>query len=139
MRRVRDESGTRYLLLAESEESSRVRNLETGEEGYLPNAALEPVDGEPPLVAAAGTVPAPVRTLLTAVRDERELGLLVELDARGGVAVRDLLADCDLCESDLHGILAEFRAAGLVAETEVGGERGYRTTETASEALGHLR
>jgi hypothetical protein len=138
MRTVEDEDGDRYLLLKESGESSLVRDPDSGERRHVPNDDLKPVAGESPLATAAGSVPGPVRTLLTAVPDERALGLLLELEERGPVDVRALLA-YDLCESDLHGLLAEFRAAGLVAETEVGGERGYETTEVASEGLAHLR
>lgn len=139
MRSVRDESGTRYLLLKRSGESSRVRNPETGEEQYIPNDRLEPVDGESPLQTAARAVPDPARTILTAVRDDRSLGLLLDLDARGPQPVRTLLSTYDLCESDLHGLLAEFQAAGLVEETRVAGERGYETTDTASKGLESLR
>ncbi|RXK46178.1 DUF7346 family protein [Halorientalis pallida] len=137
MRTVRDGSGTRLLLVKQSGDSSRVRDPETGEERYVPNDELEFVD-ESPLETAARTVPAATRTILTAVRDDRALGLLFELDRRGAVAVRDLMAGYDLCESDLHGLLGEFRAAGLVAEASVGGERGYELTDTASAGLAHL-
>lgn len=138
MRTVRDESGKRYVLLKESDESSRVRDPETGEERYVANARLEPVEGESPLVATAGAVPEPVRRVLSATRDDRALGLLLEIDARGPIGVRALL-EYDLCESDLHGLLAEFRAAGLLEEVDVDGERGYATTGTASEAIERLR
>jgi hypothetical protein len=138
MRSVRDESGKRYLLLKESGDASRVRDPETGEEQYVENDRLESADGESPLATAARAVPEAVRTLTTAVHDERALGLLVDIHARGPLDVRTLLAAYDLCESDLHGLLAEFRAAGLLAETTVAGERGYETTETASEALAAL-
>lgn len=135
MRTVRDESGKRYLLLKESGESSLVRDPETGERRYLDNDAISPVAGESPLATAARAVPEEVRRLLTAVHDRRSLGLLVELDARGPLPVRDLLGGTDLCESDLHGLLGEFRAAGLVVEREVEGERGYDVTESTAVAL----
>ena len=135
MRTVRDGSGTRYILLKESGESSLVRNPETGTERHVPNEDLEPIEGESPLVTAAGAVPAPVRTVLTAAHDERSLGLLVELDSRGPLSVGTLLSSYALCESDLHGLLAEFRAAGLVEEASVTGRRVYDATETASDAL----
>ncbi|AQL41796.1 hypothetical protein BV210_03275 [Halorientalis sp. IM1011] len=138
MRTVRDESGTRLLLIKQSGDSSRVRDPETGEERYVPNDELEFVD-ESPLDTAAGTVPDATRTILTAVRDDRSLGLLFELDRRGPLAVRDLLSGYDLCESDLHGLLGEFRAAGLVDEATVAGERGYRLTDEAVEGLDYLR
>ncbi len=138
MRTVRDDSGARLLLVKRSGDSSRVRDPETGEERYVPNDRLEFVD-DSPLETAATTVPDATRTILTAVRDDRALGLLFELDRRGSVAVRDLMRGYDLCESDLHGLLGEFRAAGLVDEATVAGERGYRLTETASEGLAALR
>jgi hypothetical protein len=139
MRTVRDADGRRYLLVKRSSESSLVRDPETGREEYLPNDDLSPAEGVSPLEAAALGVPTPVRRVLTAAHTERALGLLVELSDRGPLAVRDLLAAYDLCESDLHGLLAEFRAAGLVREREVAGERGYDATETTREAVATLR
>jgi hypothetical protein len=138
MRTVRDESGTRYLLLKRSSESSLVRDPETGERTHVPNDRLEPVEGESPLETAAEAVADPVRRLLTATHDDRSLGLLVELDARGPLAVTDLLDAYDLCESDLHGLLGEFRAAGLVVEATVAGQPGYDATERTADALAAL-
>lgn len=139
MRVVRDESGTRYLLVERSGESSRVRDPATGEERSVATDELTPVDDESPLTVAARAVPETVRQVTTAVHDERALGLLLELDERGPLTVRTLLSLADLCESDLHGLVAEFRAADLVAETTVAGERGYRTTADATAALALLR
>jgi hypothetical protein len=139
MRTVRDDDGNDYLLLKESGDSSLVRDPATGEQRHLPNDELQHADGESPLETAAGGVPSGVRRVLTAVPDERALGLLLELDRRGPVAVRPLMGAYDLCESDLHGLLAEFRAAGLVTEARVNGERGYDATERASDALAVLR
>jgi len=139
MRTVRDADGDRYLLLKESSESSRVRDPETGEERHVPNDELEPVDGESPLEAAANAVPEAARRLVTAVPDRRALGLLVEVDDRGPLDVHVLLDAYDLCESDLHGLLAEFRAAGLVEEIDVAGRRGYRITDEGHDALARLR
>ena len=138
MRPVRDDDGDRYLLVKRSSESSLVRDPATGETEYRPTASLDPVD-ESPLRTAARSLPPELRTLLSAVPDERALGLLLELDADGPLAVRTLLSAYDLCESDLHGLLAELRAAGLLAETTVAGERGYETTPAASDALAVLR
>jgi DNA-binding IclR family transcriptional regulator len=73
------------------------------------------------------------------VHDERALDLLSALDARERVGVRELLSTAGCCESDLHGLLAELRAAGLVAETTAASERGYRTTRAGSEALARFR
>jgi hypothetical protein len=139
MRTVRDDEGRTFLLVKQSAESSLVRDPETGSERYLPNDELT-VDAEAsPLVTAAGAVPASVRRVLTAVPDEQALGLLIELADRGPLAVRTLLGAYDLCESDLHGLLAECRAAGLIDEARVAGERGYDATETTREAVALLR
>lgn len=139
MRTVEDESGTRYVLLKRSGDSSLVRDPVTGEERYVGNEALSAVDGESPLETAARAVPGPTRRVLGAVHSDTALGLLVELDERGPVAVRDLMGSYDLCESDLHGLLAEFAAAGLVTETEVVGHRGYELTDVAREGVAALR
>ncbi|WP_135533476.1 DUF7346 family protein [Halostella pelagica] len=139
MRTVRDESGDRYLLLKQSGESSRVRDPATGEERYVDNDALSVVEGESPLATSARGVPEDVRQVIAAVHDDRSLGLLAEIADRGPVGIRELLDAYDLCESDLHGLLAEFRAAGLVEEARVAGERGYDATETATAALDALR
>lgn len=138
MRTVRDESGAHYILLKQSNEASLVRDPESGAERHVANERLETVDGESPLSTAASAMPEAVRTVLTAAHDDRALGLLVELDRRGPVSVHDLLDSYDLCESDLHGLLGEFRAAGLVDEADVFGQRGYDATATTSEALRHL-
>lgn len=139
MRTVRDTTGKRFVLVKQSSDASRVRDPETGEERYVDNDALSLVDGESPLVTAAAGVPAAVRRVLTAVPNERALGLLVELVDRGAVPVVDLLDSYDLCESDLHGLLTEFRAAGLVDETTVFGERGYEATDLARDGVRALR
>ena len=138
MRTVRDESGTTLLLVKESSDSCKVRNPKTGEESYRDADDLEPVAGESPLSTAAGAVPEPVRRVLTATPNERALGLLVDLRERGPHSVRYLLDATDLCESDLLGMLTELRAAGLVEEAGVAGERGYKTTETAAEGIDAL-
>lgn len=139
MRTVRDEDGRTFLVVKESGESTLVRDPETGAEEFRPNESLQTVDDDSALAVAAGAVPDPVRRVLSATHDDRSLGLLVELVDREAVAVRDLLADYDLCESDLLGLLTEFRAAGLVAESRVAGERGYEATELAREGVERLR
>lgn len=139
MRTVRDDEGERYLLVKRSSESSLVRDPDTGAERYLSNADLTIDDEASALATAAEAVPASVRRVLTATPNDRALGLLVELADRGPLGVRTLLDAYDLCESDLHGLLAEFRAAGLIAETRVAGERGYEATETTVDAVARLR
>jgi len=139
VRTVVDDSGRRYVLLKRSEGSSLVRDPTTGEERYVGNESLSAVEGESALETAALAVSEPTRRVLRAVHSDRALGLLVELDERGAVPVRDLMGSYDLCESDLHGLLAEFAAAELVTETRVVGERGYELTEVAREGLSDLR
>lgn len=144
MRSVRDERGRRYLLIERSAESSRVRDPRTGEEHHVETDCLE-ADDESPLLTAARTVPEPVRRVLRAVHDDRMLGLLRELASRGPIGVVALLESYDYCESDLHGVLGELRAAGLIetverdAETWIADERRYRATERTQAALTVLR
>ncbi|MDS0293448.1 DUF7346 family protein [Halogeometricum luteum] len=138
MQTVRDGDGKRYLLVKRSGDSSRVRDPETGEERYVENDDVT-FEGDSALETAASAVSDPVRRLMTAVHGERSLGLLVELADREAVSVVELLDAYDLCESDLHGLLGEFRAAGLLEEATVYGERGYAATETTKAAVAELR
>lgn len=135
---VRDSEGNRYLLLKRSGESSLVRDVETGERTHLPNEELT-LDETSTLDVILTGIPESTRTLLTAVHDERSLALLVELDTEGPIAVRTLLSAYDFCESDLHGLLVELQAAGLITEATVTGERGYETTQAGTEALAQIR
>jgi hypothetical protein len=135
---VRDAAGNRYLLLKRSDESCLVRNLETGQRTHLPTEELEQLDAST-LDVLLAAVPESVRTLLTAVHDERSLALLLELEADGPTPVRTLVSAYDFCERDLHGLLAELQAAGLIEEVTIAGERGYETTPTATTALDQLR
>jgi hypothetical protein len=139
MQTVRDATGETYLLVKRSAESSRVRDPDTGEERYVDNDELSVVDGESPLATAASGVPAPVRRTLGAVRDDRSLGLLAVVVDEGPIAAIDLLDAADMCESDLHGTITEFRAAGLIEEVDVTGRRGYEAASVAVEAMGLLR
>jgi len=139
MQTVRDAAGETYLLVKRSAESSRVRDPVTGEERYVDNDELRVVDGESPLATAASGVPAPVRRTFGAVRDDRSLGLLAVVVDEGPIAAIDLLDAADMCESDLHGTLSEFRAAGLIDEATVAGQRGYEATAIAVDAMGLLR
>lgn len=138
MRSVRTD-GRRYLLLKRSSESSLVRDPATGEERYVANEDLDPAGGRSALETAASAVPPATRRVLSAVHDDESLGLLLEIDRRGPVAVADLMGDYDRCESDMHGLFAEFRAAGLIEESSVAGQPGYEATDAASEGLAPLR
>ncbi|MFD1684550.1 DUF7346 family protein [Halobellus litoreus] len=139
MQTVRDADGDRFLLVKRSTDSSLVRDPETGAEGYRPNEELRFEAAEPPLSTAAAGIPGPVRRVVSAAHDDRSLGLLVELADRGPLSVVELLDAYDLCESDLHGLLAEFRAAGLIDEATVHGERGYDATPVTERAVAALR
>ncbi|TQQ82022.1 DUF7346 family protein [Halonotius roseus] len=139
MRTVRDSEGDRYLLVKQSDDSSLVRDPDSGAERYIANSDLDVVAEESPLSTAAAGIDPAVRRLLTATYDDQSLGLLVELVDRGPLSTVALLDSYDLCESDLHGLLAEFRAAGLVAEADSGGQRGYDASELAERAVEQLR
>lgn len=139
MRTVRDGDGDRYLLVKQSDDSSLVRDPETGTERYVANESVDVVADESPLSTAAAGVNPAVRRLLTATYDDQSLGLLIELVDRGPLSTVALLDSYDLCESDLHGLLAEFRAAGLAEEAESGGQRGYDATGLANAAVSTLR
>jgi hypothetical protein len=132
MRTVEDRTGNRYLLLKRSRDSSLVRDVETGEHRHLPTDELTVIAGTSPLATAADSVPDAARQLVSAVRDDRPLGLLVALEAADGLAARTLLDAEDYCESDLHGLVGELRAAGLVEPATVDGEEGYRLTDEAA-------
>jgi hypothetical protein len=136
--RTVEHDGDPYLLVKSAEDASLVRDPETGSERYIPNGELT-VTGDSPLAVAASAIPEPQRRLLTAVHSRQDLGLLVELDAHGPLAVREILGRYDLCESDLHGRITELRAAGLLRETDIGGEPGYGTTGLTTEALENLQ
>lgn len=139
MKTVEDDTGKRYLLLKRSDGASLVRDPDNGNECYIQNDRIEAVDEESPLETAARSIDEPVLTLLTNVHDEETLGLLVELSERGPLGVRTLLDAYDFCESDLHGRLTVLTAAGLLEETDVVGERGYRLTEDCEAALEAIR
>lgn len=135
MRTVRDEEGTRYLLVKRSSSASLVRNPETGETRYLENDRLTAEDDVSDLETIAAAVDEPVRGLLVGVHDEETLGLLIDLSGEGPMAAKTLLDRYDFCESDLHGRLLECQAAGLLEEADVCGERGYRVTEECERGL----
>ena len=139
MRTVADPTGRRYLLVKRSRESSLVRDPLTGEERYLPTDDLETVAGASVLETAAAGLPEIADGPLAAVSDARGLGLLVLLADRGPTPVRELLGGTDLCESDVHGIVGDLRAAGLLERATVAGEGGYRTTPEAESALSRVR
>ncbi len=139
MQTVEDTDGRRLLVVKRSAESWLVRDPTTGEDRYVDPEAVDPVAGASPLATAAEALDDDARRLVLAARDDRALGLLCHLAADGPVAVRALLGETDLCESDLHGLLAEFRAAGLVTERTVDGRRGYGLTERGVAAVDRLR
>jgi len=137
VRTVEDAAGHRLLVVRQTAGSLLVRDPETGIERDIDPDDVTVVDGAAPLETAARALDPDARRL--AARDDRTLGLLCHLDAVGPRSVRSLLADSDLCESDLHGAVAEFRAAGLLKKAEVDGRRGYALTDVAKEALDRLR
>ncbi len=132
MRTVEHE-GKQYLLLTKSGDSSRVRDPETGDQRYVPTDELTMLDADP-LETAASAISDPVRRLVRAAHSDQMLGLVLELRAKPRPA-RELMDAYSLCESDALGLVTELRAAGLVEETTVAGERGYQLTETGAQAV----
>lgn len=104
MRLARDETGRRYVVLKRASESTLVADPASGDQQYLPNETFEVIEEGPARPA------------------ERLVGLIAE---HGPIGVRELLAATELCESDLHGNLANLEAGGAIRETTVAGERGY--------------
>lgn len=138
METVQTADGTRYFLLKRSSDSSLVRDPTTGDEQYIENERLERVSDSAPLETVACIVPDAARRILSAVSNDRALGLLLIIDRRGPIAVSDILELSALCESDVNGHVSEFRAAGLVEPESIVGVPGYTTTELASEGLAVL-
>lgn len=139
METVEDGEGRRLVLVKRADDAWLVRDPATGEERYRDPAELTPVDEVPALTTATDGVDPAIRRLLTAVPNQRILGLVVTVVDRDAVGVRTLLDETTLCESDLHGAIAELVAAGLLEETTVAGERGYAATDLAHDAVERLR
>lgn len=135
MRTVRDGDGTELFLVKASSDASLVEHPATGDQYYVPNDRLSSVSGPSLLQTAATVLPESPPDALATVHDDRALGLLVELHDRGPLAIRAILDRYDLCESDVHGVTGELRAASLIESTSVGGEPGYELTHAATEAL----
>jgi hypothetical protein len=106
----------------------------TGNEQHIDDDSVSPLE------TVARTVPDSVRQILSVVSNEHALGLLLVIDRRGPIAVSDIMDLSDLCESDVNGLLSEFRAAGLIEQEQLSvvGVPGYRTTELAREGLSIL-
>lgn len=139
MKIVRDDDGTSYVLLKHAAETCLVRDPRTGTESSIETDRLEPVSSESPLETVASAVPSATRTVIESVHDDRTLGLLYWIHDEGPIGVRRLLSETTFCESDLSGRLAALTMAGLLEDRDVDGERGYRTTDRATEALTALR
>lgn len=128
MQIVEDDDGCRYVLEKAAQTSWLVRDPQSGERHHRPPGELRVVAGASPLELAGETVPDDDAAQLP-ISDRQSLGLLAEIRSHEPVGVRTLLGTSALCESDLHGLLGELVAAGLIRETTVAGERGYETTE----------
>lgn len=132
--------GDRYLLLKRSMSSSLVYDPDSGDRRYLPNHELDISD----VSGSGGTGESILNRIpdlapLGSIADDATLEILFEIETNGPLPARELLGRIDRCESDLHGIISELRAAELVTEVDLPGGRGYRTTARASEALDRSR
>jgi hypothetical protein len=137
MRAVRGPEGRRLVLESDGGDAARVYDPATGDRDSIPHDALEPIE-DAPLAVVAERVDDPLRALVTAIPDERALGLLVFVADNGPTPVRTLLDRTTYCESDLHGLLVHLTAAGLLDERRADDGRTYTITDTASMALDRL-
>jgi|AntRauTorcE11898_2_1112593.scaffolds.fasta_scaffold33982_2 hypothetical protein len=129
--RVVTDGNCHYVLQRIVDDDCHVRTLPSGETTTMPTASLSPADTD----AALGTVD---DNLVDDVGSNAAAGLLLELVVDGPTSARGLLDRFDVCESDLHGTVAELRAAGLIEPTTVYGERGYRAIIDGSQRLESL-
>lgn len=139
MRLVRDASGRVNVVRSRGTEELTIVDPVTGAERTVSATTVAPVADESELHLVADAIPTPIEPPLATVGDPRALGILGVLEAAGPLPATTMLAFESLCESDLHGIVGELRAAGLVEEAIVDGRRGYRTTQAAEDALAHTR
>lgn len=123
---VSDSDGTLYVLEKRAAHSSRVYDPESGERLHLPTDHLHVLDAE--------GVPNDTGSNSGFTRDPG-LGLLLTVRAAGPVSVRTLMDEMTMCESDLHGALAELVAGGLLREVTVLGDRGYEITDEGLATL----
>lgn len=138
MRTVTGPDGTRYVVRERRPDVWVLTDPSSGETTTAPPEDLTLVDGVDPLEIAASAVANPLRTLVLTVPDERALGLLVELRARGPTPVRTIVEWTDRCESDLHGLLTSLRAAGVIEETTRNGTQAYALTDDGATAIDEL-
>lgn len=131
MRAVQGPDGGPVLIVEHAPDGSRIVDPREGACRTVATGALDPVEGDP-----LGAVGRAVRETAgpLPVAGDAAAGVLADLE-RGPRSVRGMVDAYGLCESDLHGLLAELTAAGLLAETTVGGRRGYELTEEARLAL----
>jgi len=130
MRLVSD--GKRQYVLQRSDgEVCRLRELSEGTITTQPCSALTPVSPDE-FVEVRG---ADIDIAGPREQSERAVALAAELAIAGPTSARALLDRFDACESDIHGATTELRAAGLIEQTTVHGERGYRASERVSDAL----
>lgn len=128
MRIVEDDQGSQYILERAARDSWLVRDPRSGECHHRPPDQLRVVSGASPLALASRSVPTADAEQLP-LTDAQSIGLLAEIRTHEPTAVRTLVGATEVCESDLHGMLAELAAADLVRETTVAGEPGYETTD----------
>lgn len=134
MRIVRDDDGRFSVLVDATGSTCRARSLHDGTERTVPSDELTVV--EPADALDVLGIDADERdSLRKMARTDRAIGLLVELNTAGPLSVRTILDRFDICESDLHGLVTELRAAGFLEPATVYGERGYRTTDRATDLL----
>lgn len=135
---VRHRDGTLYYLVKRSTEASLVREVDTEHYQYVPNGLLEEFDAETEADEVQGRRTPDPEQLDELYRrfdiHDPRVPELLEYFGPEPVRVRTLLAKTTFCESDLHGLLGELTAAGVLEERRIAGERCYSLTTEAKNA-----
>lgn len=138
MKTGRGPDGRQLLVVGRTDGELRVRDPATGSEETVPAEQVDRLDREPLAVVRDAVTDGldegrPIGT------DDRTVGLAVEFVDRGPTPVRRLTASYDACESDLNGMVAELRVAGLIEATSLAGQPAYRATASAEQLAARLR
>jgi hypothetical protein len=125
--------GHLHLVIERADDRVRVRSVSSGEERWVHRETLKRPDGS--VLELAGRQTPFTSADLPGVHTEAGVGMVVLLARNGPTAVPALLGALELCESDLHGLLAELEAGGALSRTETAGRGAYRLTDAAAKTV----
>lgn len=124
-----------WVVLREIEsDQCRIREVNSGESRWVRRTEVSIVDGVS-LRRIGEAAPDEPRELESVIRTARGWGLVLVVGAASPVSVRALLERTSECESDLNGLLTELEVGEMLERTEIAGERAYKLTETAKNAV----